>query len=140
MRLTKDNISEFVLLNDKDCWEWKYGKISTGYGAILLPNGKQILAHRLSYELFYGEVPSDKLVCHICDNPPCVNPIHLFLGTYKDNTQDMLSKGRAKGGPKYNRYCKRGHDRYNNATADGHCLSCMRVKSKRRRDKAKNNK
>lgn len=63
------------------------------YGVFLV-NGRSINAHRFAYQIAHGPVPDDMFVCHRCDNPPCVNPAHLFLGTHVDNMQDMISKGR----------------------------------------------
>ena len=76
-----------------NCWEWLAGRFPTGYGAFHIKR-KQYLAHRVAWKLMYGPIPEGFLVCHHCDNPPCVRPDHLFLGTYKDNTRDMLNKGR----------------------------------------------
>lgn len=72
------------------CWIYKVG---TRYGKIDV-NGKNILAHRFSYELFNEKIPDGLYVCHKCDVPMCVNPKHLFLGTAKDNHDDMIRKGR----------------------------------------------
>jgi len=72
------------------CWYWTGHLNSKGYGIF-----KKKLAHRASYKLFVGPIPPDMLVCHTCDTPDCVNPEHLFLGTFKDNTRDMINKGRA---------------------------------------------
>lgn len=76
-----------------DCWEWYGAKNSSGYGEIG-SKGKHIKAHRLSYQLHRGDIPSEMVVMHICDNPSCVNPYHLSVGTQADNIQDMIRKGR----------------------------------------------
>lgn len=81
--------------NPDSCWEWTAGGNQMGYGQLRM-NGKPILAHRLSYELYYGVKPGKLFVCHHCDNPPCCNPKHLFLGTCQDNVDDMMRKDRFK--------------------------------------------
>ena len=82
--------------NENDCWEWIAFKDKDGYGKISLRerNRKSYNAHRFSYELYYGSIPPGLDVLHNCDNPPCVNPNHLFLGTNKDNKQDAVNKNR----------------------------------------------
>jgi hypothetical protein len=93
---TKEYISENSEIDINGCWIWKRSKIK-GYG---YPGfkGKSIRAHRLSYLTFVGEIPNNLHVLHNCDNPPCVNPKHLFLGTHQDNMKDRNNKNRqAKG-------------------------------------------
>lgn len=85
--MTKVNIS------DNGCWEWKLFLNPAGYGKITYM-GKKYLAHRLSYLFFIGDLKSSKeFVCHKCDNPSCVNPLHLFKGDNKVNINDAQSKG-----------------------------------------------
>jgi hypothetical protein len=86
----------YVTRGDPDaCWPWTGTHIKQGYGQISAGQGKRmILAHRLSYEMHVGPVAAGLSVLHRCDNPPCVNPAHLFLGTKRDNTLDALAKGR----------------------------------------------
>lgn len=78
-----------------DCWEW-IGCLCGGYGQFCIGSGVYTVSHRFSYSLEYGEIADDIKVLHECDNKRCVNPNHLFLGTNKDNTQDMIAKGRSK--------------------------------------------
>jgi len=75
------------------CWLWKGAKGKNSYGKMSI-DGKHKKAHRISWEIYVGEIPKDMHVLHKCDNPPCVNPNHLFLGTQADNNKDMFSKGR----------------------------------------------
>jgi hypothetical protein len=90
-------LSKFVIGNINDCWEWKASKNKKGYGQLSNIKGQpNYIAHRLSYELFVGPIPDDMWVLHDCDNPPCVNPNHLHLGTVKDNVREMFERGRNK--------------------------------------------
>lgn len=82
--------------SENGCWEWAGKKTHDHYGQIR-PGGKKsshVMAHRVSWELHFGSIPADMLVCHRCDNPPCVRPDHLFLGTHQDNVLDAIEKGR----------------------------------------------
>ncbi len=86
-----------------DCWPWKRPtNISIGYGRINLGPGKgEELAHRFSWILHNGPIPKGLCVLHKCDNPACVNPAHLFIGTRMDNVQDMTQKGRGAIGARH---------------------------------------
>jgi hypothetical protein len=84
---------------DDRCWKWAGWCFPQGYGRLYDENRKSLRAHRVSWALHYGPVPKGMSVLHHCDNPPCVNPRHLFLGTQTDNQVDMNQKGR-RGKPK----------------------------------------
>ena len=81
----------------ESCWQWTGATLSNGYGQ-MWHTGKARYAHRIAYEMFVGVIPSDLQVCHSCDNPSCVNPSHLFLGTQADNERDKGAKGRQARG------------------------------------------
>ena len=83
-----------------ECWEWKESN-RRGYGCLWV-SGKYVPAHRFSWQIHYGEIPKGICVLHKCDNPLCVNPPHLFLGTHADNARDKIKKNRGANGIKTN--------------------------------------
>lgn len=88
----------YILAGPDECWLWFGSKDPDGYGNFKI-DGKQTRANRISYLIHKGDFDPALYVLHTCDNPPCVNPNHLFLGTKQDNTEDMKSKGRHAGRP-----------------------------------------
>lgn len=79
-----------------ECWPWMGNHLPRGYGLVSI-NRRRLLAHRAAWEGAFGSIPEGLQVLHSCDNPPCVNPAHLFLGTQADNIRDAQSKGRLVG-------------------------------------------
>jgi HNH endonuclease/MarR family len=93
------------------CWEWQGKPDAYGYGKIRrVSRGKMEVAHRVAYELTHGIIPDGLWVLHKCDNPPCVNPNHLFLGTPMDNVLDKMQKGRQPKGDQI--VTRRGEDHH----------------------------
>lgn len=101
-----ENFKSKIKKVSSGCFEWVGLVGKNGYGRMSVSN-KMRLAHRVSYVVHFGSVPAGKLVCHTCDNPPCVNPEHLFLGTQSENLNDAAKKGRLglslKGKPNWRR-------------------------------------
>lgn len=124
--------------NFNDCWYWSGKRNANGYGVMGIGSRtdktrKMALAHRVSFELFKGEIPDGHFVCHTCDKPSCVNPDHLFSGTQFDNMQDCAQKGRTK--KTTSTHCKHGHpfDEENTSFTAGQraCRVCRRDASRR---------
>lgn len=95
------------------CWEHSYNSHSCGYAVIEFRNCHAhlritALMHRIFYYLYHGPFDDSLFVCHHCDNPKCVNPAHLFLGTHSNNMQDMVNKGRHNYASRT--HCKHGHE------------------------------
>jgi len=92
-------IENSIVKQENGCWEWNKHLDKDGYGQISVKGTDGIhrncRSHRVMYELKHGEIKDGLLACHTCDNRKCCNPDHIFLGTAKDNAEDMVAKGRS---------------------------------------------
>lgn len=94
-----------ITANPDLCWEWLFRCNEDGYG-VLTYKQKHYYAHRMAWELTNGSIQKGMCVLHKCDNPPCCNPHHLFLGTHKQNMEDKVKKGRQPKGDAIRQYVK----------------------------------
>lgn len=129
-------------MTNEDCIEWPGSRLAEGYGYFRTPQkdgSKGILAHRFIYEVIHGPIPDDLVVRHTCDNPPCVNPEHLLLGTQANNVQDMMDRGRWGAFGKFEvplqTHCLRGHEftdenTYLSPKGSRICKECTRIRSR----------
>ena len=121
-----------------DCWLWTASKTKEGYGYFRF-DGAMRKAHRMSWLLTNGEIPEGMLVCHTCDNPSCVNPKHLWLGTNRDNMDDMNAKGRHVFAqrthcPRNHEYDKQNTREYTNPITGQFMRACRKCDSVRKQN------
>jgi hypothetical protein len=137
--------SKYIPEPNSGCWIWTDQCHYSGYGHFRLKN-KTIRAHRMSWMIYKGEIPSNLIVCHKCDIKCCVNPDHLFLGSFKDNMVDKVNKKRHFFRKDF---CKHGHkldekNIYSFTNKYGYsrreCKECMRIAARESRKRNKNRK
>lgn len=127
-----------VRVTDRGCWEWQGSVTPIGYGKVGAGKYLVISTHRLAWMMFRGEIGAGLNVLHRCDNRPCINPDHLWLGTLSDNCADMVSKGRHRGGGVLKTACPLGHP-YDarDKTGKRFCRACRRESQRRYEQKVR---
>lgn len=139
MKLNERQLKNFFnkIHKTETCWIWIGHKKNRDYGGFQF-NRKNLKAHRVSF-MFHNNIilNEDQHVCHKCDNPICVNPDHLFLGTHTDNMRDIVNKGRWNNQNSIKTHCKRGHEftkentylKYNKTRRE--CKTCAKIYKKK---------
>lgn len=127
-----ERLTQYDVDTATGCWVWNGLRHRQGYGYTTVI-GKPTLAHRAAWEAANGPIPYGLLVCHACDNPPCIYVGHLFLGTQLDNVRDAWEKGRGVSNFAVTDMCKKGHPWTSDTTyvtpssGKRRCLTCMRA-------------
>lgn len=138
MRLTRSQLERFLagvpVLGEAECWPWLGKRHKEGYGRLAL-DGRWQYAHRLHLELVYGSLPRDGMVLHRCNNKPCVNPAHLYVGGKRANAVDAVRDGVHPQARKLT--CKNGHpyDKVNATSGARLCDRCTKEYWRERRKK-----
>lgn len=132
MPSAEDRLNARTVKQDDGCWVFIGAAQPTGHVQFHGNNGKAVYVHRFAWELAFGPIPEGMCVLHRCDNPPCVNPEHLWIGTKADNNRDRASKGRSF----MRDVCLKGHaysDENTSYKPDGsrRCLTCHREQQRR---------
>jgi hypothetical protein len=104
----QQRFDKFHLKLESGCWEWQALRSPFGHGKFKALG--ETLAHRVSFKMHLGPIIKDACICHKCDNPSCVNPEHLFMGTLDDNNKDRATKKRNNHRNEGKTHCKRGHE------------------------------
>ncbi len=122
----------------ENCWLYLGSAGNSGYGKLRIGHTKDYSAHRLSFMIFNGEIPDNLCVLHKCDNRRCVNPEHLWIGTKRDNTLDMVIKGRQFSPARLRTHCPNGHE-YSGVNSQGRriCRICQNAATLRHYHKTK---
>lgn len=121
--------------NEAGCAEWQGALDGSGYAQVWC-QGKVRKAHRLAFVFVKGPIPEGMCICHTCDNPKCINPAHLFIGTHQDNMSDKDAKGRTYNGRAARTHCPAGHELSgDNLRAGQPVRQCRICKNERRRIK-----
>lgn len=134
----RQKLKSQVLVTENGCWEWQGFRHKKGYGDMSY-RCKNWRVHRLAYHLFHGPIPKGMVICHTCDNRPCCNPLHLFLGTFDINNKDMAAKGRCKYSAASWPRCKHGHEfTPENTRIDSRgfrqCKECQKIRQAQERE------
>lgn len=125
-------------VDENGCWIYRGCKNKKGYGVVRREN-RNWQAHRWQFRQKKGSLIDGQLICHSCDNPPCINPDHLWQGTPQDNVDDMISKGRTVYANSLKTHCKRNHllagDNLRMYNGKRICRACMKIHSKKAQHK-----